>query len=394
MANDEFFEALWGSRYGLPTFFRGDGLLIDFAIAFVFFTALSFAVLHRRFEHKRSAAVMSAALGTALAIGLAAWELRSGLRLADLGPIAAGLGMIMIALVIYHAIKRVGGTWSGGLTALGCTLLIGQVLGVPGLQQVVNGVLGPLLAISLIAGGVSLVMMKHSSEFKADVPVQNPRAWPIQQAPRLRPEAQAMQAQAEPSAQVVEERVHAIDDMKRLSQRFDEHLELAEHNARELPAQPQLAALLRRQLAALLPESQVITQRLADLRAKTQMLRMGHLAKIRRLAPQVPKLPPEAARVASMQLREAYREARLEERIERLDQAAVHAEKQIADVVAKVKQLLDAGRYAQAADVLHNSEKLARQVTRLMKQIEKDEQKVLALAVQATRRYNPGKQAA
>lgn len=394
MANDELFDALLGSLYGVPTFFLGDGILIDFAIALVFFTALSFAVLYRRFEHKRSAAVMSAALGTALAIGLAAWELRSGLRIADLGPIAAGLGMVMIALVIYHAIKRVGGSWSGGLTALGATLLIGQVLGVPGLQQVVNGVLGPLLAIGLIVGGVSLLMIKHSTIFKEGVPAQGITAWRMQQAPRLRPEAQALPVEAEPLTQAVEERVHAIDDMQRLSQRFDEHLELAEHNARQLPAQPQLAALLRRQLAALLPESQVITQRLADLRAKTQMLRMGHLAKIRRLAPQVPKLPPETARVASTQLREAYREARLQERIERLDQAAVHAEKEIAGVVVKINQLLDAGRYDQAADMLHNTEKLARQVTRLLKQIEKDEQKVLALAVKATRGHKPGKQAA
>lgn len=389
MANTDLVDAIFDLPYRLP----GDGLVIDFMIALVFFTALSFAILHRRFEHKRSAAVMSAALGTSLAIGLMAWELRSGLRLSNLGPIAAGLGLVMIAMVIYQAIRRVGGNVAGGATALGATLLIGQVLAIPWLQQLFHGILGPLIAIGLLAAGTIKLMMytQHKGRSTWANPLSNTRLSTGDSATYDQKSAPQMVAE---TANETARQVHEIDDVQRLNQRMDQHLKLSEQNARMLPAQPQLAAILRRQLAALLPEAQMITRRLADLRAKAQMLRMGHLAKIRRLAPQIPKLPPDAARLASAQLREAYQEARLEERIGRLDQAAVHAEKSIAEVILKVNQMLDAGRYDHAAKTLIHSEKLAGQVQRLMKQIDRDEKKVLALAVRATRPKSANSRAA
>lgn len=387
MVDAQIFDVLFGLPYSLP----GDGLVIDFTVALVFFTALSFAVLGRRFGHQRSAAVMSTAMGIALALGLVTWEMRTGLRLSALGPIAAGLGLVMIALVIYHAIRRVGGSWAGGLTALGATLLIGQVLAVPGLSRLLNGVLGPLIAVGLLAVGASKLMMQIQ---KKDVSIGSAAV----SAP-WRPAIETTIPDGRPPSggapvRDATQQVHAIDDVQRLNHRLDQHLTLAKQNAELLPAQPQLAALLRRQLAAMLPESQTVTQRLADLRAKTQMLRLGHLAKIRRLAPQIPKLPPAAARVASAQLREAYKEARLEERIGRLDQAAVHAEQRIAAVVVEVNRMLDAGRYDHAAKTLQDAEKLARQVQRLLKQIENDEKKVLSLAVKATQAQKAGKRAA
>ncbi|MFN3166981.1 MAG: hypothetical protein ACE37H_07950 [Phycisphaeraceae bacterium] len=390
MADPLFFEALFGAVHRLP----GDGLIIDLGIALVFFTALSFAVLGPRFAHQRSAAAMSAALGMALSTGLVAWEVRSGLRLADLGPIAAGLGLIMIALVIYQAVKRVGGQWAGVFTALGAALLIGQVLAVPGLQIILQGVLGPLAALGLIAAGAATLAMRTRGSVQGVSNASGKETfWPPSTPSTTISREEALQDKNEPVRDAAEQ-VHAIDDVQRINHRLDEHLALATNNAKMLPAQPELAALLRRQLSAVLPESQAVTRRLADLRAKTQMLRQGHIAKIRRLAPQIPKLPPDAARVASEQLREAYKEARLEERIDRLDRAAIHAEQQIDEVITTVNRLLDAGRYDQAAKVLHDTEKLARQVQRLIKQIEKDEQKVLALAVKATRAQRQRKQVA
>ena len=53
-------------------------LLPDFVLAFTFFTALTYAVLGRRFGHQRPAIAMSAAVGLALASGLVWWEHRNG----------------------------------------------------------------------------------------------------------------------------------------------------------------------------------------------------------------------------------------------------------------------------------------------------------------------------
>jgi len=380
MAYDILLETLVFAPDNLP----GGGYIIDLGIGLVFFTALSFAVLGRRFEHKRSAAAVSAAMGLALSIGLVAWEIRSGYRLADLGTIAAGFGLVMIALVIYHAMRRVGGHWAGALTALGASLLIGQVVGLAGLNHWMNGVLVPLASLGLIAAGVMKLMMHpHAAGPTASTP-SNPAVWrPSPKAARPSP-AEVPEQTADPVREITEQ-VHAIDDVRRLSDRLEDHLAISQRDAQLLTAQPQLAALLRRQLAVMLPESQAVTRRLADLRAKAQMMRLGHLAKIRKLAPQVPRLPPQAARAASQQLRETYKEARLETRLDRLDRAAIQAEQRIASIVATVNHMLDAGRYDHAAHELHKAEKLGHQVQRLIKQIESDEKRVLALAVKATR---------
>jgi len=47
-----------------------ESLLPDFALAFTFFTALTYAVLGKRFGHQRPAVAMSTAIGLALSIGL------------------------------------------------------------------------------------------------------------------------------------------------------------------------------------------------------------------------------------------------------------------------------------------------------------------------------------
>jgi len=388
MAYDYTLEALLLRPDRLPL----GGYVVDLGIGLVFFTALSFAVLGRRFEHKRSAAAASAALGLALSIGLVAWEARTGYRLADLGPIAVGFGLVMIALVIYHAMRRVGGNWAGALTALGASLLIGQVLGLAGLSRWLGDVLAPLAALGLIAAGAAKLVMHSRGVVNTSIS-PTPSLWRKSAKvppPRSGSDPKVME---EPIREITEQ-VHAIDDVSRMNERLKGHLSISQRESEQLPAQPQLAALLRRQLAVLLPESQAVTRRLSDLRAKAQMLRLGHLAKIRRLAPQVPRLPPDAARLASQQLKSAYEEAKLDERIAGLDQAAVQAEQKITAVVAKVNQMLDAGRYDHAANELHHAEQLGRQIERLLKQIGSDEKKVLALAVKATQQQQATRDAA
>ena len=104
-------------------------LLPDFALGFTFFTALSFAILSRRFEHQRSAAAMSVALGLALALGQIWWQYERQISLRQLGPVAVGLAVLMLAAVIHQAFRGLGGAWAGAGIALGASLLIGTLVG-------------------------------------------------------------------------------------------------------------------------------------------------------------------------------------------------------------------------------------------------------------------------
>lgn len=312
---------------------------------------------------------------------MVAWEINSGWRIADLGPIAAGFALIIIAAVVYYAMQKVGGRWAGVLTALGAAALIGQVLSLPGLSGLFHGVLLPLAGIGLLAAGV-MRLMHHQQSFSPlrsapfDVPLQSPLA--------SSPTYNSAQAPVD-EVRESQDQVHAIDDVHRLADRIERSLSDAERWGRALPAQPDLAKLIRQHLATLLPATQDITRRLAQLRAHTERVRLGHLAKIRRIAPQVPRLDPLAARAASQRLRDLYREARLGERIDRLDRAAVLAEQQITQTLQAVDQLLDAARYDEAASRLHQAARLGKQTRKLIHQIEKQQKHVLALAIDSAR---------
>ena len=86
-----------------------DTVLPDFVLSFTFFTAITYAVLGKRFGQQRPAVAMSAALGMALSIGFVWWEHSKGISIRNLGPIAVGFAVIMLAGVIYQSIRGVGG---------------------------------------------------------------------------------------------------------------------------------------------------------------------------------------------------------------------------------------------------------------------------------------------
>lgn len=362
----------------------GNGYLIDFLIALVFFTAVTYAVLGRRLGHRRAAAAASAALGFALSLAMVAWEVQTGRRIADLGPIAVGLAVIVLALVVYHTMRQIGGRWAGVLTAVGAAALIGQVLSLPGLSNLLNGVVLPLAGIGLMTAGLIRLMHDRHTAFPSQ-PVQGVAPWGSRQPSPSQNTTIQQALDDQRDLEDTKQQVHAIDDIHRITGRIEETLRQADRMGKELPAQPELARLIRRQLDSLLPASQEITRRLAQLRSHTELVRRGHLGKIRRLAPQVPKLDPRAAREASKELRDVYEQASLGQRLDRLDRAAVLTQQRITQTVEEVRRSLDAARYHEAASSLHRAQHLGHQARKLIDQIDKQYKHILKLAIDAAR---------
>ena len=130
-----------------------ESALPDFVLAFAFFTSIVYAVLGKRFDHQRSAITMSACLGLALSIGLIWWEQSTGFSIKNLGPIAIGFAIIILALIMYQSVRLMGGTWAGGGIALGLSLLIALILGFkPAVDtQIINSIMAAALIVGLIA---------------------------------------------------------------------------------------------------------------------------------------------------------------------------------------------------------------------------------------------------
>jgi len=136
-------------------------LLPDFVLGFAFFTALTYTVLGRRFGRQKPAAAMSAALGMALAVGMVWWEYDRGLSIKDLGPIALGFAVIVLCMVIFHAIRHVGGSWAGVGIAIGATIIVTWTLG---LQWPVDSEIVQTTAIvALTVGALAFFFHLHGS---------------------------------------------------------------------------------------------------------------------------------------------------------------------------------------------------------------------------------------
>ncbi|MFX0200228.1 MAG: hypothetical protein ACFFCW_29260, partial [Candidatus Hodarchaeota archaeon] len=105
-----------------------ESALPDFILAFAFFTSVAYAVLGKRFGQQRPAIAMSATIGFALSVGLVWWEQSTGFSIKDLGPIAIGFAIIILALVMYQSIRQIGGSWAGAAIALGASILIAKLL--------------------------------------------------------------------------------------------------------------------------------------------------------------------------------------------------------------------------------------------------------------------------
>ena len=337
-----------------------ESLLPDFILAFTFFTALVYAVLAKRFDHQRSAVAMSAAVGLALAVGLVWWEYQRGWSIRNLGPIAIGFAVILLAMIMFQGIRQTGGSWSGAGIAFGASILVAWVLGVdwPIAPQVVQS----LAIVALIVGIVAFVLHSHGPG----------RGW--HGAPALYP------ARAKPELNEIRHDMRDLYDDDRAGERLRDVLGGLSRQSEELPKYPQETPKMVDQLRRVLPAEGWLTERLARLRARAHHTRKGHLTRIDELRDLIRKLPPKFKEKASRELSARYNELKLDKRIERLDGAVAEIERRIRRLTQEALEAVGRGDYAKLTELLAEAEKLQRHNGELIKVIERTEEKLGRIA--------------
>lgn len=114
-----------------------NALVIDFVLYLVLFNGVAQVALVRRLEG-RGGRLVAAAVGTALALALTGLEAATGFTLASVGPLAAGLLLMLVGVTIYRTLRHLG---ASAVTA-GALSLVCVVLGVestaPRLAQAVS----------------------------------------------------------------------------------------------------------------------------------------------------------------------------------------------------------------------------------------------------------------
>jgi len=114
---------------------------------------------------------MSAAIGFALSIGLVWWERANNLSIKDLGPIAVGFAILLLAFVMYQSVRMVGGSWAGAGITIGASIIIAQLLGIPVLID--PQIIQTIIVVALIFG--LLAFMSHRHHLQPRVRLSGPK---------------------------------------------------------------------------------------------------------------------------------------------------------------------------------------------------------------------------
>lgn len=329
-----------------------DTYLPDFVLAFTFFTAVVFAVLERRFGNKRPAVAMSAALGLALAIGLVWWEVQTGRSIRDLGPLAAGFALILLASVLYQSIKHVGGGWAGAAIAFGASILIGWLVGID--WPVDPRALQTTVTVVLVFGVIAFLMHRHGA--RAFGPVRFP---------------------------ALDEARHDIRNLyddHRVADRLTRGFRRLRKGAGTLLERPEGADDVMLQLRRMLPAEGWLTERMARLRARAHQVRKGHVARIEEIQAVIGKLPSKEKRRLSIELQRRYKELKLDVRIERLDKAVTENERRIRELTQRAGSCVQANDHRALVNLLAQAEKLQQHNAKLIQTIERTEARLIKTA--------------
>jgi len=332
-------------------------LLPDFVLGFTFFTALCYGVLGKRLEHQRSAAAMSASLGLALTVGLVWWEYANGWSIRNLGSVAVGFALFALAGVIFQSTRQIGGSWSGAAIALCAAYLVGTALGVP---WPVEGLLSVVVVLLLILAAVGGVLFHRRGSVNLPTP----------QGPRIESPA-------------VAGNLHELLRDLRGSEQIGSQFEHLRNAANWLGRSGDVDKQIRTQLHRVLPEEGWLTRQMARLRGKAQLIRAGHLRRIKELDKYINALPADARKTAVRQAKDLYREVEMDRRIERLDKAVAAAEKRIIEVTQKTYRALEGHNYRVVPSLLDRAGTLQKHNTKLIRIIIRTEERLLAMSRKA-----------
>lgn len=333
-----------------------DSYLPDFVLAFTFFTAVIFAVLERRFGNKRPAVAMSAALGLALTIGLLWWEVQTGRSIRDLGPLAAGFALILLASVLYQSIKHVGGGWAGATIAFGASILIGWLMGVD--WPVDTRALQTVVTVVLVVGVIAFLIHRRG----------------------------ALHIPASTDLGDVRHDMTDLYQNHHVAERLTGGFRRLRDQAASLIQRPEGADDVMLQLRRILPTEGWLTQRMARLRARAHQMREGHVARIEEIQRFVGKMPPLEKRKLSAELQGLYRELKFDVRLERLEKAVAETERRIGALTRGAQQYLANHEYQKVSTLLEEATKLQAQNAKLIRRIEHTESRLLSAAQQVARK--------
>ncbi|MHC4291349.1 MAG: hypothetical protein ACYSTR_03970 [Planctomycetota bacterium] len=297
---------------------------------------------------------MSASMGFALSIGLVWWEQANDLSIRNLGPIAIGFAIIILAFVMNASIKQIGGSWAGAGIAMGASIIIAQLIGLN--IPIDTEILQTVTVVALIIGVMAFLSHTHPkggfSVPKRSVDIQRPR---------------------KTMANLFRDR-HLSDNLTKNTRKLRKQ-------STTLNERPENAGNIMVQLKRMLPAQGYLTERMAQLRAKTHQIRNGHIARLEETKEAFKNLPTPEKKKAAEKMAAMYNQMiGADKRLERLDQSVAETEKRIKDLNLQAQQYTQNNNFQKLTECLKQAEHLQKHNTHLFKLIEQTEAKLISIA--------------
>jgi len=330
-----------------------ESYLPDFILAFTFFTSVVYVALGKRFEQQRPAIAMSVAIGLALSIGLVWWEQANDFSIKNLGPIAVGFAILLLAFVMYQCIRQVGGSWAGAGITIGASIIIAQLLGIP--VPIDPQIIQTIIVVALIFGLMAFMSHRH------------------QLTPRAR--------LSKPGLPDIKHTMADLYRQRHLSKGLDHSLRKLRKTANTLYEHPEEAGDILRQVKRMLPAQGYLIERMAQLRARAHHIRKGHIARLEETKQAFAKLPNSAKKKAAAELAARYNQmVGIDDRLERLDHAVGENEKRIRELTQKAQEYTAKHDHQQLYHTLKAAEKLQHHNSKFFKIIERTEHRLSTMA--------------
>jgi hypothetical protein len=170
-----------------------------------------------------------------------------------------------------------------------------------------------------------------------------------------------------------------------VGERLSRGLTRVRQEAQDLSRHPENTPNVLDQIQRILPAEGWLTERLAQLRAKSHRFRNGHLARIEELRHLEGRLSPEARAQAQRELAERYQELKLDKRLERLDLAVAETERRIRQITQEAREAGARNDVRRIAELLISAENLQKHNRTLFETIDRTERKLVQLAQEIDR---------
>ena len=340
--------------YDLNLYELAESMIPDFVLGFAFFTSITYAVLGKRFDKQRPAIAMSVSMGLALSIGLVWWEKANNLSIRNLGTFAVGFAIIVLAFVMNACIKQIGGSWASAAIALGASIIIAQIIGLP--IPIPPETLQTITVVALIVGIMAFASHTHHRESISMkdryVDITEPR---------------------KTMTQLFRDR-HLSDNLTKTTRKLRKQ-------SSSLNKHPEKAGNVMLQLKRMLPAEGYLTERMAQLRTKAHQIRNGHIARLQVTRNAFKNQPTTKKKKAAEKMSAMYNQMiGTDTRLERLDRSVAETEKQIRELNLQAQQYTKNNNFKELTRCLKKAEKLQKHNTHLFKLIEHTERKLIEIA--------------